>query len=191
MESYIKRIKEFANNLDVEILSELEKIYVSKKFIKGAHLLKPGQICSGHILIENGIARKYFSHKEKEITSEIYFDDDVAISIDSYIMQIPGNVYIEALTDLTVIIIDYRQFQEAKRKFPQLVILDKMFIEYYAVWFEKRLQEFQTMDASQRYLKLIEKNAKIIQFIPVTIVASYLNISLETLSRIRSKIVRL
>jgi len=188
MNPYIKRIKDLSRNMDPEILTEIEDIFIEQTFSKGSYLLRPGQICTSHLLIKTGIARKFYKHNDKEITTEIYFHDDVAISLDSYIMQKAADVYIEALTELEVMIIDYSKFHKVKNTYPEVMMLDKMFIEYYAVWFEQRLKEFQTMDASQRYLKLIEKEPKIIQYLPVTTIASYLNVSLETLSRIRSKI---
>lgn len=188
MNPYIKRIKDASNNLDPEIFREIEKAFVDKSFSKGSYLLRPGQICKSHLLIREGIARKYYKYNDKEVTTEIYFHEDVAISLDSYIMQKPADVYIEALTELEVTIIDYGQFHKAKNSYSEVMLLDKMFIEYYAVWFEQRLKEFQTMDASQRYLKLLEKEPHFIKFLPVTIIASYLNVSLETVSRIRSRI---
>ncbi len=188
MNPYIKRIKDASGKLDPQILSDLEEVFIEKKFSKGTFLLKPGQICTAHILIREGIARKFYHNDHKEITTEIYFHDDVAISLDSYIMQKPGDVYIEALTDLEVTIIDSGRFHKVTGKYPEVMMLDKMFIEYYAVWFEQRLREFQTLDASRRYADLLEKEPKIVQFLPVTIIASYLNVSLETLSRIRSKL---
>ena len=188
MSPYIKRIKDLSNNLDPEISMELEKAFVDKKFSKGSYLLRPGQICTSHLLIRKGIARKFYKHRDKEITTEIYFHDDVAIALDSYIMQKPADVYIEPLTELEVTIIDSGRFNKVKKTYSEVMLMDKMFIEYYAVWFEQRLKEFQTLDASRRYLKLVEKEPQIVQFLPVTIIASYLNVSLETLSRIRSKI---
>ena len=188
MNPYIKRIKDLSNNLSPDIQAELEGGFVNKQFAKGAYLLRPGQVCRAHLLIKNGVARKFYEHNEKEITTEVYFHDDVAVSLDSYIMRKPADVYIEALTDLEVTIIDYSRFHKVKEKYPEVMMLDKMFIEYYATWFEQRLKEFQTMDASQRYLSLLKKDPRIVQQLPVTLIASYLNVSLETLSRIRSKL---
>jgi len=188
MNPYIKRIKDLSSQLTPDIRTELEKGFVDERFSKGSYLLRPGQICMAHLLIKEGIARKFYNYKDKEITTEIYFHDDVAISLDSYIMQKPGDVYIEALTELEVTIIDYSRFYKVKNNYPEVMMLDKMFIEYYAVWFEQKLREFQTLDASQRYLKLVAKEPQIVQYLPVTIVASYLNVSLETLSRIRAKV---
>lgn len=188
MNPYIKRIKHLSTRLDPRIRAEMEGGFVDRKFAKGSYLLRPGQICTSHLLIKEGVARKFYEYNDKEITTEIYFHDDVAVSLDSYIMQKPADVYIEALTELEVTMIDYSRFLKVKKKYTEVMQLDKMFIEYYAVWFEQRLKEFQTMDASQRYLNLLEKEPRIVQLLPVTIIASYLNISLETLSRIRSKI---
>jgi len=188
MNPYIKRIKDSSNQLPLEVLAELEAVFVDKKFSKGSYLLRPGQVCTSHLLIKEGIARKFYTCNDKEITTEIYFHDDVAVSLDSYIMQIPGDVYIEALTELEVTVIDYGRFTKVKNKYPEVMMMDKMFIEYYAVCLEQRLREFQTMDASQRYLKLLRKEPHVVKFLPVTIIASYLNVSLETLSRIRSRI---
>jgi hypothetical protein len=188
MNPYIKRIKDLSNHLDPQIRLEMEGGFVDKKFSKGSCLLRSGQICTAHLLIKKGIARKFYKHNDKEITTEVYFHDDVAVSLDSYIMRKPADVYIEALTELEVTITNYSQFLNIKKKYAEVMMLDKMFLEYYAVWFEQRLKEFQTLDASQRYLNLLEKEPKIVRLLPVTIIASYLNISLETLSRIRSKI---
>ncbi len=185
---YIHKIFDFVNQLDEVTATELQKISLVKNYKKGDLLLRAGEVCHSNFVIEKGIARKYYVHNDKEITTEIYFEKEVAVSLDSYIMQKPGKDYVEALTDVSVIVVNYAKFQEAKKKFPELVSLDLMFMEYYAVWFEKRLVEYQTMDATQRYLKIIEKSPHYIQNIPLTIIASYLGISLETLSRIRTKI---
>jgi hypothetical protein len=188
MNPYIKRIKDLSDHLSPQILAELEGAFVDKKFSKGSFLLRPGQICTSHLLVKEGVARKFYKYSNKEITTEVYFHDDVAVSLDSYIMRKPADVYIQALTELEVTIIDYSLFHKVKNAYSEVMMLDKMFIEYYAVWFEQRLKEFQTMDASQRYLNMLEKEPKIVKLLPLTIIASYLNVSLETLSRIRSKI---
>lgn len=190
MKTYLKRIKDFASRLDNEVLSSIEKSYEFKKFSKGSFLLKPGQICDGHYMIDKGIARMYYLHNGKEITTSIYFEGNVAISLDSYILQKTSTVFIEALTDIEVTKIDYKKFQEAKEKHPELVTLDKLFIELHAVWFENQLHEERTLNATERYLKLLDEEPRIIQFVQLTIVASYLNISLETLSRIRANIAK-
>jgi CRP-like cAMP-binding protein len=188
MASYIDKINNYIKCLDNETLNALQSISSDKKFKKGDLLLQQNEICGKSYLIISGIARKYYLNDGKEITTELYFDNDLAVSFDSYTLQQPSREFIEALTDVTVSITHYQAFQDAKVKYPKLLALDLMFAEYYGMWVENRLFEFHTMTATERYLEILNKSPHVIQTIPLGIIASYLGISLETLSRIRAKI---
>lgn len=188
MKSYIDKINSYIQALDGETLTVLQNISSEKNYKKGDLLLRQNEICSKSYLITSGIARKYYLNDGKEITTELYFENDLAVSFDSYTLQQPSREFIEALTDLTVSITHYQEFQDAKAKFPKLLTLDLMLAEHYGMWVENRLFQFHTMSATERYLDILQKSPHIIQTIPLTIIASYLGISLETLSRIRAKI---
>lgn len=188
MTSYLDKINDFIHRLDQETLALLHSISTVKTFKKGDYLLRQDEICKKSYLIEKGIARKYYINDGKEITTELFFENDIAISFDSYCLQKPGREFIQALTDITISQTEYGTFQAAKRKNPKLVELDLMMTEYYAMWLEDRLFQFHTLDATNRYLLLLSKHPHIIQSISLTYIASYLGVSLETLSRVRAKI---
>jgi CRP-like cAMP-binding protein len=188
MTSYLDEINNYIKCLDNETMNALQSISSDKKYKKGDLLLRQNEICGKSYLIISGIARKYYLNDGKEITTELYFENDSAVSFDSYTLQKPSREFIEALTDVTVSITHYQAFQDAKVKHPKLLTLDLMFAEYYGMWVENRLFEFQTMTATERYLEILNKSPHIIQTIPLGIIASYLGISLETLSRIRANI---
>jgi CRP-like cAMP-binding protein len=187
MSSPLDKINDFIARLDPETLTALNVISVRRIFTKGDFLLQQDEVCKKSYWIERGIARKYYLSDGKEISTELYFDNDIAVSFDSYCLQKPSREFIQALTDTTVLQTDFIAFQKAKQKFPKLAALDLMMTEYYAMWLEDRLSQFHTMDAKDRYRKLIEGHPYIIQNIPLTFIASYLGISLETLSRIRAR----
>jgi CRP-like cAMP-binding protein len=188
MLAQLEKIDDFTKKLDEKTLLALRTISIEKSFKKGDFLLQQGEICRKSYWIETGIARKFYINDGKEITTEIYFQNDLAISFNSYCLQNPSTEFIQLLTDCTIIQTDFFAFQDAKIDFPKLVTLDLMMTEYYAMWLEKRLFQFHTMDATHRYLDILMEHSHIIQHIPLTIIASYLGISLETLSRIRAKI---
>jgi CRP-like cAMP-binding protein len=188
MTIHFDKINNYIKCLDNETLKVLESISSDKKFKKGDLLLRQNEICDKSYLIISGIARKFYLNNGKEITTELYFENDLAVSFDSYSLQLPSREFIEALTDVTVSIIHYQAFQDAKLKYPKLLALDLMYAEYYGMWVENRLIEFHTMTATERYLEILNKSPHVIQKIPLTIIASYLGITLETLSRIRAKI---
>jgi CRP-like cAMP-binding protein len=187
MNLHLDKINDFIARLDTETLTALNAISVEKIFKKGDFILRQDEICKKSYWIEKGVARKYYLSDDKEITTELYFDNDIAISFDSYCLQTPSREFIQAITDVTVSQTDFTAFQKAKQQFPKLLELDLMMTEYYAMWLENRLFQFHTMDAKSRYLKLLKDHPKIVQYIPLTFIASYLGISLETLSRIRAK----
>ena len=188
MTSFLDKINNYIKSLDNDTLTALQSISLEKKFKKGHLLLRQNEICGKSYLLVKGIARKYYINDSKEITTELYFENDLAISFDSYALQQPSREFIEALTDVTVSVTYYQAFQEAKAKYPKLLSLDLMLAEYYAMWVENRLFQFHTLTATERYLDILDKSPHIVQAIPLTIIASYLGISLETLSRIRAKI---
>ena len=188
MTSYLDKINNYIKSLDNETLNAIQSISSDKKYKKGDLLLRQNEICGKSYLIISGIVRKYYLTDGKEITTEIYFENDLAVSFDSYTLQQPSREFIEALTDVTVSITQYQAFQDAKSKYPKLLALDLMLAEYYGMWVEHKLFQLHTLTATERYLEILNKSPHIIQNIPLTIIASYLGISLETLSRIRAKI---
>jgi CRP-like cAMP-binding protein len=188
MTTHLAKINRFISDLDPETANALQDISVSKTYRKGDILLRQGAVCSKSYLIEQGIARKFYLANDKEITTELYFENDLAVAFDSYTLQQPGKECIEALTDLTVSITSYQSFQQAKKIFPSLVTLDLMLAEHYAMWLEERLFQLHTMTATERYAALLYKTPHIVQHVSLTVLSSYLGISLETLSRIRARI---
>jgi CRP-like cAMP-binding protein len=187
MHVHVSKINDFIKTLAPETLVALSSISIDKQYKKGDYLLREGEVCKKSCFIETGIARKFYLNDGKEITTELYFENDIAVSFDSYCLQKPSNEFIQALTDIIVSQTDFDAFQKAKLSYPELVTLDLMMTEYYAVWLENRLFQFHTMDATTRYNNLFEEHPLIIKHIPLTFIASYLGISLETLSRIRAK----
>jgi CRP-like cAMP-binding protein len=188
MKIYIDKITHLIENLDEDTLLSLEAVSKSKVFSKGDYLLKAESVCSKSYWVESGIIRKFYLHNDKEITTEFYFKDDLATSYDSYTLQKPSREYIQALTDTIVNVTDYTDFLHIKAKHSQLQELDFLMTEYYVLWLEEKVFELHTQNATQRYETLLKKSPQIIQQVKLSQIASYLNISIETLSRIRAKI---
>lgn len=165
----------------------LQDISITKKLKKGEYLLRQGKVCRNSYTVKEGIARKYYLGDGKEITTELFFENDIAVVFDSYCTQQPGREFIQAVTDTVVSQISHDAFREVKKTFPQLAELDLLLTEYYAMWLEERLFHFHTLTAPERYHLLLKEHPHALRHIPLTIIASYLGISPETLSRIRAK----
>jgi CRP-like cAMP-binding protein len=188
MKEHLHKISLFVKNLDNEVLSVVQTISTTKHVKKGEYLLRHDEVCRHSYWIEQGVLRKFYVHEGKEHTTELLFENDIAVSLASYSLQKPGKEYIQVITEAVVSQTDFASFQTAKKVYPQLMELDLLMTEYHAVWLEKRLYEFHTLDATQRYKLLLQEHPHILHTVPLTYIASYLGISLETLSRIRAKI---
>lgn len=187
MKDYINKINQHIQNFDEETLVSLETISRPKTFSKSEFLLIAGRVCTQSYWVESGIIRKFYLHQEREITTEFFFKDDLAISFNSYTLHTASRENIQAITDCQVRVTDSTDFQNLKKKNSQLQELDFLLTEYYALWLEEKVFELHTQNATQRYETLLKKSPHIIQQVQLTQIASYLNVSLETLSRIRAK----
>jgi CRP-like cAMP-binding protein len=188
MENLNRRISIFLKKLPPEINQLLDTLSVTKQYRKGDWLLRQGEISRRTYLVESGILRKYYIHKDEEITTELFFENDLALCFTSYVSQEPGHEFIQAVTDVQVLALEKQRFDKAKEEHPLLRELDLLLTEHYAAWVEERLFQFRTYDAEQRYRLLLEQQPRMIQEVPLTHIASYLGISPETLSRIRNRI---
>lgn len=188
MKLFLARINDFVEGLDAGLQAALNQVSTQQKFAKGSYLLRSGDICRNSFLLVEGAARKFYvTESGKDVTTEFYFPDDLAVSLQSYTLQEPSREFIQALAETVVLMIDYAEFQKLKIVHPKLVELDLMLVEYYAMWLEERLFQFHSFDAAERYRQLLVNQPEFVQKINLTYIASYLGVSLETLSRIRAK----
>jgi hypothetical protein len=188
MQDYIDKINRHVAKFDKRTWVSLRKISQAKTFSKGDYLLKADSICSKSYWVKSGIIRKFYVHQDREITTEFYFKGNLATSFDSYTLQKPSREYIQVLSPVVANVTNYADFQHLKSKNPLVQELDFLLTEYYALWLEEKVFELYTQNATQRYETLLKKAPYVIQQVPLTQIASYLNVSLETLSRIRAKI---
>lgn len=187
MNEYLTRLQNFIATLTPSVREALETATSVRSFKKGEHLLREGEVCRHSFQVVKGVARKYYLHDGKELTTDFFFADDVALSMKSYVSQQPSDESIQAVDDTEVMLTSFEAFQRLKVQHPELLQLDLLLTEFYGIWLEQRLREFHTLSATQRYEKLLRDQPGWVQQIPLTYLASYLGISLETLSRIRGK----
>lgn len=188
MIEHIKKIEKLIASLDKATIDFLNKIEVIKHFKKDDILLNEGNICKKSYHIISGIARKYYLKDGKEIITDFYFKDDIAVAFNSYTFQQPSNELIDCITDVKVKVTQKQDWDEAKENFPHLMELDLLLTEIHVAALEEDMHDLRLLNASERYQKLLSDAPSLLKYIKLQHIASYLNISLETLSRIRAKI---
>ena len=122
-----------------------------------------------------------------EVTRRIIFENAFTTTLVGFISRKPSPEYTQALEPTTLLYITRDDFYMLLETIPEWEKYYRLYLEYAYVNNTNRLMSFLTQDATERYRLLLEESPEIVQRLPNRIVASYLNISPETLSRLKSK----
>ncbi|MGH1335316.1 MAG: Crp/Fnr family transcriptional regulator [Aureispira sp.] len=157
---------------------------------KGTILLRHGQIARDLHFIAQGALRAYFTDAAGNYYNKnIFLDKDLACSTVSLLRSTPSNFTIECLEEsylLNVTYFDYRQLIEHCSDFKNYYI--KYLEQHWIVEKEEREVALVMENATERYLKLLQKHPRIDQRIALHHLSSHLGITPTQLSRIRKKI---
>ena len=186
MDALINHVLQFVN-LSEDTVDGLRKNLRRKELAKGEYLYTQGRICGHLYFLENGCVRGFYAQDEKEITYWFAFENNFVTSFYSFITQQPGIENIQALEDCTLWAITYADLQDLYKKLVEIERLGRIIQERYYVMLEERFMRNHFKEARERYENLMTNAPHILQRVPLTYVASYLGITQETLSRVRSK----
>ena len=136
-----------------------------------------------------GAARVYKPYKDKKITQYFAFENEALFLYDSYYYNKQSEVEIELIEDSRLFVIDIKHLATVPLEINKLnqKWIDKMTDEY-VIFLESRCLELQTLSAKERYLNLFQTEPNVIKRASLESIATYLGISQETLSRVRSTI---
>lgn len=151
-------------------------------------ILKEGEICKSLFYIEKGLIRCFYNINSKEVSSWFMKEGDLITSVESFFRQKPSYESIQVLEDCSLIGIQYDELQHMYHHFPEMNFIARVLTEKYYTLSEQRLYSIRMLRASERYKFLIDNFPELIQRVPSKYLSSYLSISEETLSRIKSKI---
>ncbi|AWO01353.1 Crp/Fnr family transcriptional regulator [Chitinophaga alhagiae] len=156
-------------------------------FKRRSIILEHGKICRNCYFGLKGMVRAYYIKDDgQEITSWFMKEGDIIISVQSFFTQTESHEVLEALDDTLCISLRIDVLEEIYRKFPEFNFVGRKLTEHYYIQMENRAFSLRMDDARQRYDRLVAQHPDIITRVPIGYIASYLGISAETLSRIRS-----
>ncbi|MCD0468341.1 Crp/Fnr family transcriptional regulator [Flavobacterium sp. JAS] len=181
---YIKSIITVTDEELVLILSYFKPLKVEKN----ESLVLQGQMNQRSFFVGSGCLRIYFiTENGQEATRYLAFENNFATALCSFISNEPSLEFIQALEPTELLYISSQDFYHLLENIPAWEKFYRDYLEHAYVTNTNRLMSFLTLDATERYKQLMDINPKIIQRLPNRIVATYLNISQETLSRLKSK----
>ena len=174
--------------LKLESIKLFSEIIRCRKFHKGDIILADGEICTCLSYIEKGLTRQHYVKHDKDMTEHISCEGGVVFCIDSYFNGTPTHLVIEALESTVIWEMPRDSMEILAETNSDLAYLYRRFMEDSLMLSQIKADILRFESAKDRYTRLLQFFPKIIQRAPLTYVASYLQMSLETLSRVRSSI---
>jgi CRP/FNR family transcriptional regulator, anaerobic regulatory protein len=163
----------------------LRSIIICIKYQKGEFLLNAGETANRIFYIEKGLVRSFYSDDGKETTNWFMKEDDFCISVVSFLEQQPSEDSLIALEDCVTWGISHEQLEKTYKLFPEFERHGRIITGKYYVWSELRYRSIIRKKGSEIYARLMETDPDIARRVPVKDLASFMNVSERTLSRIR------
>jgi CRP-like cAMP-binding protein len=186
MEEVLKFIHSLASLSENSIRALLPALS-TKKFKKGALLLKEGQVCNSLFYIEAGYCKSCYDLEGLEKNTFFFFEQDIATNLSSFGNAQPSAYNIRACEPLTAVVFDKQKLFEAARLHPEIDTLGKNCIRRFATRQEEFANLFKLFSAKERLEYLERHHPLMLQRVSLTQLSSFLGVARETLSRIRKK----
>jgi CRP-like cAMP-binding protein len=158
-----------------------------KEFSKGDHMVKQGEICNYVYFINAGFSRFYQMINGKEISTGFTGENEFVSAYDSFLTRQPAVENLDALENTQTFCLSYQNIQTLYIEYPVYQIFGRKIAEKLFIWINQRNNALLLLSPEQRYTSMIENNSKLPQRIPQYMLASYIGVTPEHLSRIRKK----
>lgn len=157
---------------------------------KGEHLLETGKVCNEVHFIVEGCARIYFSHESRDVSRQFFFEDSFVTEFGSLISHKPSLYAIDAVEDCKLLSISVENLDKLYDSSINFLKFGKRIAEYTCIFVVNRNVEMVISSANERYQRLMKERPKVMSRVPLHMIASYLGITPEALSRIRKDVAK-
>lgn len=160
-----------------------------KKYPKGTILLKEGEISAEAYFVLEGCVRQYFLVEGEEKTNNFFTEEQWVISMQSMTYSTPSKHFLECLEACTLVVGNREKEEDLYKHFPRLETISRRVMGQIFAEQQELAESYFTDTPEERYLKLIRTRPELLQRIPQYIIAGYIGVKPESLSRIRKRLV--
>ncbi len=177
---------------DIDFLNSEEKAFLKissdyAHFPKGEHIVRAGQYVRSCYTILKGCVKEYYLVNGEEKITNLYLETDSLTSMISVKENRPVDFYWECLEDVEVTFMSHEKELQLYKKIPKLETYSRECNEYYISTYKNEINQFLIASPEDRYLNILQNKPALIERVPLYILASYIGIKAESLSRIRKR----
>ena len=163
-------------------LDLLESILVPMKFAKNEMILKEGDTCR----VVKGLVRQFYYKNEKELTEYMATENSIVMCIESLFQEQPTRLQIKAIEPTVMIAMPKADLEAVAMKSVNIQILYRKILEESLILSQHHADMLRFESAQDRYQKLVKNQPQLVLRAPLVYIASYLQMTPETLSRVRT-----
>lgn len=167
-------------------LDALESILVPQKYAKGQMIINEGQVCDSIYYIERGLIRQFYFKNGKQITEHLGEDHTIFMCIESLFREEPTKLQVEAIEPTIVYAIPKQKLEQVALHNVNIQILYRKILEESLIISQVHADLIRFETAQARYKRMCKLNPQVILRAPLVYIASYLQMTPETLSRVRA-----
>ena len=169
-----------------EELDALEAVLIPLKFAKGEMILREGEICRNIYYIDRGLIRQFYFKNEKEVTEHLGEDHTIFMCIESLFKEEPTRLQVEALENSIIYALPKADLERVALHNVNIQMLYRKIWEESLIISQIHADLIRFESAQSRYKRMCKLAPQVILRAPLTYIANYLQMTPETLSRVRS-----
>ena len=193
-EDKIEPLRQYYKNLVPGMSAEgweiCRKLLSLRNVKKREFISREGQVCNHVSFITKGLVRLYHMKEERENIIGFCNEYNYIADYQSFLMRRPSEMFVQAMEDTELLETTYEGLQEIYRRVPEANLIGRLIAE--KLFMEMCENNLSTIKETieQRYYKLLDQCPWLPQRVPQYMIASYLGITPEAFSRIKSRLVR-
>ena len=171
-------------------LDILESILVPRKYLKGQMILSEGEVCKDLLYVAKGMTRQFYFKNGKELTEHMSVEGGIVMCIESLFKEEPTRLQIEALEPTWVFAMPKARLEEVALHNVNIQILYRTILEESLIVSQVHADLVRFETSQDRYQKMCKIMPQVILRAPLIYIASYLQMTPETLSRVRTAVLK-
>lgn len=184
LKNLLKSIADF----DDKELIKVCNCFKPKSIKKNTILLREGEVCREFYYVQKGSLRTYFITKQgHEKTRLVALDCSIGTALTSFISQRPSFEFVDVLEDTELLAISHKEFYQLNKELIHWKEFYQKMLEMAYSFQNKSFENLVTLTAKERFEQVLNHNPTLSQRLSNKVLASYLDITQETLSRLKSK----
>ena len=167
-------------------LDVLESVLVPMKFAKGKMILGEGEVCENIYYLDKGLIRQFYFKNGKEVTEHLGSDRSIFMCIESLFRETPSLLQVEAIESCQIYALPKHRLEQVALHNVNIQILYRKILEESLILSQVHADLVRFETAGDRYKKMCKLMPQVVLRAPLVYIASYLQMTPETLSRVRA-----